>query len=88
MLDARLPQSGEGKRRAHAETRLVTPAAGTGRDTLDWLERRITQLICHRQELRAAGAGRDLLESNRRELVRAQQALSGLLIARNLYPAA
>lgn len=88
MLDARLPRLGEGKRRLHAETGRVERAAPTGRETLEWIELRIAQIVRRRQELREAGAAAEQLETNRRELVAAQQALSGLLIARHVRPAA
>ena len=60
----------------------------TGTDSLAWLELRIARLVAHRQQLRDAGADEQRLEANRREIVSAQQALSGLLIERHLRHAA
>lgn len=60
----------------------------TGTETLAWLERRIARLVAYRQELRDAGADSERLEANRREIVSAQQALSGLLIQRYVRHAA
>jgi hypothetical protein len=66
----------------------VTPPAHIGLDSLLTLEQRIAQLVRLRQELRDLRAERELLETNRLDLVRAQQALSNALIARHLRPAA
>jgi len=46
--------------------------------------RKLTErLVRERQQLRAAGASRRRLEANRRELIRAQWALSAALIERH-----
>jgi len=66
----------------------VATVEETGTDSLAWLALRIARLVALRQELRAGGADGQRLEANRREIVSAQQALSGLLIARYLRPAA
>jgi hypothetical protein len=47
------------------------------------LQERIDRLAAERQELRTAGAGRERLERNRLELVRAQWSLSLALIERH-----
>jgi len=70
------------------KTTAVATVEETGTDSLAWLELRIARLVALRQELREAGADEQRLEANRREIVSAQQALSGLLIARYLRPAA
>ena len=51
------------------------------------LSNRIAELVLERQELRTSGAGRDVLERNRRELVARQWELSHALIDRYLVPA-
>ena len=56
-------------------------------DTSSTLERQLGRLVHHRQELRAGRAGRELLEPNRREIVRLQQRLTAALIALYLTPA-
>jgi len=66
----------------------VTTLEHTGPDSFAWLERRIGRLVAHRQELRDAGAGLERLEANRREIVSAQKAVSGLLIERYVRHAA
>jgi hypothetical protein len=66
----------------------VTIVELTGTDSLAWLELRIARLVARRQQLRDAGADEQRLEANRMEIVSAQQALSGLLIARHLPHAA
>ena len=52
--------------------------------TVESLTEEIGRIVAERQELRASGAGFDVLEENRRRLARAQSELSQLLIARHL----
>lgn len=52
--------------------------------TVEGLTEEIGRIVIERQELRAARAGDDLLEENRRRLVDAQNELSKLLLARYL----
>ena len=52
--------------------------------TVEALTEEIGRIVIERQELRAAGAGAELLEENRRRLAAAQSHLSQLLIARHL----
>jgi hypothetical protein len=52
------------------------------RHTVETLTEEIGRIVAERQELRAAGAGQDALEENRRRLADAQNRLSRLLIAR------
>ncbi len=52
------------------------------RHTVETLTEEIGRIVAERQELRAAGAGQDALEENRRRLADAQNRLSHLLIAR------
>ena len=52
--------------------------------TVESLTNEIGRIVAERQELRAAGAGFDVLEENRRRLAQAQSELSRLLIARYL----
>jgi hypothetical protein len=66
----------------------VTAAALDTTQDLDTLERQLGRLVHRRQELRAAQAGRDLLEPNRREIVRLQRRLAVAMIARHLPRAA
>jgi hypothetical protein len=54
--------------------------------TVEALIAEIGRIVAERQELRAAGAGADDLERNRRELAAAQATLSRLLIQRHLGP--
>lgn len=54
---------------------------------IEHLNRRIEELVCERQELRAQRADAEALERNRLDLVRCQHELSYALIAR-YYPAA
>lgn len=68
--------------------RLVTAATQDATHDLDALERQLGRLVRQRQELRAVHAGRDLLEPNRREIVRLQQRLAAAMIARHLPRAA
>ena len=49
----------------------------------DALQRQLGRLVHRRQELRALQAGRELLEPNRREIVRLQRRLAAALIARH-----
>jgi hypothetical protein len=51
--------------------------------TVESLTEEIGRIVAERQELRASGAGADLLEENRRRLAKAQSELSELLIARH-----
>ena len=51
--------------------------------TVETLTEEIGQIVVERQALRAAGAGRDALEENRRRLAAAQSGLSRLLIDRS-----
>jgi hypothetical protein len=60
----------------------MSEIARIGRVSVEELRIRIDSLVCQRQELRAAGASADRLESNRRQLVRTQWALCSALIAR------
>ena len=53
-------------------------------DTVESLGERISLLVCERQTLRAAAAGADALEANRREIARLQQLLSRKLVERHL----
>jgi len=46
------------------------------------LERKLGRLVRRRQELRALAASADVLEANRRDIVRLQRLLSTALIAR------
>ena len=52
--------------------------------TVEELNEAISALVRERQELRASGGARELLERNRLRLVRAQQELARGLIARYL----
>jgi len=52
--------------------------------TVETLADEIAGLVVERQRLRAGGAGRELLEANRRSLAAAQNQLSQLLIERHL----
>jgi hypothetical protein len=52
--------------------------------TVESLTNEIGRIVAERQELRAGGAGLDVLEENRRRLAKAQSELSQLLIARHL----
>jgi hypothetical protein len=52
------------------------------RHTVETLTEEIGRIVAERQELRAAGAGQDALEENRRRLADSQNRLSHLLIAR------
>jgi hypothetical protein len=52
--------------------------------TVESLTNEIGRIVDERQELRAGGAGLDVLEENRRRLAKAQSELSQLLIARHL----
>jgi hypothetical protein len=54
------------------------------RHTVETLTEEIGRIVAERQELRAAGAGHDRLEENRRRLATAQSRLSNLLIERYL----
>jgi len=54
------------------------------RHTVETLTAEIGRIVAERQELRAAGAGHDELEENRRRLAAAQSRLSHLLIERHL----
>ena len=56
--------------------------------SVEELQTLINRLVRERQELRAADASAERLESNRRELVHAQWALSKALIAQHLKEAA
>ncbi|MGE5691480.1 MAG: hypothetical protein ACM33B_13065 [Pseudomonadota bacterium] len=51
-------------------------------DLIDGLTTRIERLVGERQALRAAAAGRDALERNRREICRLQHELSRAFVAR------
>ena len=66
----------------------MSEIARIGQVSVEELQARIDSLVRRRQELRAAGASADLLESNRGQLVRAQWALSAALIARHRKEAA
>ena len=55
--------------------------------TVEELQQTIDRLTAERQDLRAAGAGRDRLEQNRSALVEAQLSLSHALI-KKYFPAA
>jgi hypothetical protein len=89
MLDAATYRArGRGSGAGMPKVTAVATLEQTGSDTLTWLERRIARLVAHRQELRDAGAEGERLEANRREIVSAQQALSGLLIERYVRHAA
>jgi hypothetical protein len=57
----------------------------TSEQRVQSLLQRISELVVHRQQLRAAGSDGAPLEENRREITRAQQELSLALIA--LYAA-
>ena len=50
--------------------------------TVEGLTEEIGRIVIERQELRAACAGQELLEENRRRLTEAQNQLSALLLAR------
>jgi hypothetical protein len=52
--------------------------------TVETLADEIAELVVERQQLRAGGAGREILEANRRRLAAAQNQLSQLLIERHL----
>jgi hypothetical protein len=52
--------------------------------SVEELEARIGALVARRQALRESGAERDVLERNRRQLVRCQRHLSLALIERHL----
>jgi hypothetical protein len=52
--------------------------------TVETLADEIAELVVDRQQLRAGGAGREILEANRRRLAAAQNQLSQLLIERHL----
>jgi hypothetical protein len=52
--------------------------------TVETLADEIAGLVVDRQQLRAGGAGREILEANRRRLAAAQNQLSQLLIERHL----
>ena len=54
------------------------------RHTVETLIEEIGRIVAERQELRASGAGHDLLEENRRRLATAQSRFSNLLIERYL----
>jgi len=54
------------------------------RHTVETLTEEIGRIVAERQELRASGAGHDLLEENRRRLATAQSRFSNLLIERYL----
>jgi hypothetical protein len=62
----------------------VTPAAQETTHDLDALERQLGSLVHRRQQLRALRAGREVLEPNRREIVRLQRRLAAAMIARHL----
>jgi hypothetical protein len=62
----------------------VTAAALDMTLDADALQRQLGRLVHRRQELRAAQAGRELLEPNRCEIVRLQQRLTAALIARHV----
>ncbi len=66
-------------------TEITTP---TGTDSVEALTARIGRLVHERQALRAASAGADLLEENRRQIAALQLELSRALIARYLPAAA
>jgi hypothetical protein len=53
----------------------------------DALQHQLGRLVHRRQELRALQAGRELLEPNRREIVRLQRRLAAALIARHMQAA-
>jgi hypothetical protein len=55
--------------------------------TVETLTDEIGRIVVERQELRAAGAGAEALEENRRRLAAAQNRLSQLLIERHLLVA-
>ena len=89
MLDVRGYRArGRGNGAGVPKPRAMATLEDTAPDSLAWLERRIARLVAHRQELREAGADIGRLEANRRELVSAQKALSGLLIERYVRHAA
>lgn len=52
--------------------------------TVETVTTEISRIVAERQELRAAGAGFDALEENRRRLAAAQSELSQLLVDRHL----
>jgi hypothetical protein len=52
--------------------------------TVETLADEIAEIVVERQRLRAGGASREVLESNRRRLADAQNRLSLLLIERHL----
>jgi len=52
--------------------------------TVESVSEEIGRIVAERQALRAAGAGEDELEANRRRLAAAQSELSRLLIQRHL----
>jgi hypothetical protein len=52
--------------------------------TVESVSEEIGRIVAERQSLRAAGAGEDELEANRRRLASAQNELSRLLIQRHL----
>jgi len=52
--------------------------------TVETLADEIAEIVVERQRLRAGGAGRELLEANRRSLADAQSRLSLLLIEQHL----
>jgi IS30 family transposase len=64
------------------------PAARALNHTVETVSVEIGRIVAERQELRAAGAGDEALEANRRRLVAAQSELSRLLIARHLRKSA
>jgi hypothetical protein len=61
---------------------MAAPRAVT--HTVETLAAQISEIVAERQALRAAGAGSERLEENRRRLATAQHELSQLLIDRHL----
>ena len=64
------------------EASANAPGAEMGASSIDEVCQLAERLVQERQELRAQDASRRRLESNRRELIRANRALSAALIAR------
>jgi hypothetical protein len=75
------------KQGVRVETILAMGSGGHEAGVVDSVARlgdEIGRIVSERQALRAAGAGGDALELNRRRLARAQAELSRLLIDRHL----